>query len=145
MLDAHSDAAEVRSGTEMCASQAGKPLCPLLKFQGKLTKESQVLLGHFYSSRKKPCVNICIWCLQAISFNKRRIRLSGSLPSTHSFVCFKTKQAACNPGEPAGSSPFLFTKEAGNTEMLPLGNLCNHSTTLSFQDGRLTHRCEMRG
>lgn len=114
------------------ALQTEKRWCAHLKFQGKLSKESQVLLGHFYSSWKKPVCSHLHMMPPGHQLQHALDQTGRLAPSTCSSACFKTKQTAFSSGEPAGNSPFLRTKGAWDTGMLPWGNLCNPRISLFF-------------
>lgn len=146
MLDAHRDVTETRSGPELRVFQMGKPWCPLLRFQGKLTKESQVLLGRFCSSWKKPvCHHLHMMppghqLQQALDQAERVPSFDLQL---RLFV--KTNRTALGSGGPAGNSPSSAPGERGGAPRCCPSESCVITVPRSFQDGGLTHGYEMRG
>lgn len=122
--DAHIGITEMRSGPQAHACQTEKPCCPLLKFQGELTKSPEALLGLFFffflflPLSEQTRVTICIRCLRAISFNEPGIRLGGSLLDLQvlSFLRQTTAPAAAG-------SPLEVLRGKGTRQSLSPGHL----------------------
>lgn len=102
ILDARRDVIEIRSGPEVLHSRQKTLDVPSLNFKKNCQKSPKSFEGISTVLGRSPCVPICMWCLQAIGFSRRWIRLGASLLRPAALPALRPNRLPSAPASPLG-------------------------------------------